>query len=133
MSDVAEAKRVLDGMDVKCPECGKRPARQTIVALDGGMAKGEMTCCHGRGYVMVHVPTGHVVDSAYDNGSQTAVSHPAFIPMVFVAAPQAGGATVRTVGWLNEALPVAAGCAGDAGKAEGFWGKVKRYCSGLWH
>lgn len=132
MTSMEKAKQVLDKVDVKCPECGKRPVKQTLIGLDDGMARSEMACCHGSGYVMVHVDTGYVVDSTYRNTVRN-TSHPAYIPLVFVGTKKAA-ATTRTIGWLNETLPVAAGaaCCG-AGKAPGFWGKVKRCLSGLWH
>lgn len=132
MTSMEKAQQVLDKMDVKCPECGKRPVKQTLIGLDGGMARSDMACCHGCGYVMVHADTGHVVDSTYRNTVRNA-ARPAYIPLVFVATKQAGPST-RTIGWLNEALPVMPGAtASGAGKACGFWGKVKQCLSGLWH
>lgn len=131
MASMEKARVVLDKVDVKCPECGKRPVKQTVIGLDDGMAKSEMSCCHGSGYVMVHVDTGQVVDSTYSNSVRN-TDHPAYIPLVFVGTKQAGA--VRTIGWLNEKLPealCAAGC--GAGQVPGFWGKVKRCLSVLWH
>jgi rubredoxin len=134
MTSLEEATHVLDGVDVKCPECGKKPAKQTVIGLDDGIAKSEMECCHGSGYVMVHVDTGYVVDAAYKNSNKSAAAQPAFIPLVFVGTKKTNGATTRTIGWLNEKLPVetaAPGC--GAGKSAGFWGKVKRCLTSLWN
>lgn len=134
MKSTEEVKRMLDSVDVVCPECGKRPEKCTYTTLPEGYARNEMACCHGTGSVMIHVDTGYVVDSTYANTSTAGGAAPAFIPLAFAAGAGTKGATVRTIGWLQEKLPVDDACTCDAtSKQGGFWGKVKQCLSCLWH
>jgi hypothetical protein len=132
MKSMEEVKSLLDGVHVVCPECGKSPAKCTCVNLNNGFAMKEMACCHGTGSVTVHLDTGYVVDTIYRNADKAASVRPAYIPLVFVGGKPANGASTRTTGWLQEALPgdPDAPCAAASG---GFWSKVKHCLSRFWN
>ena len=134
MKSADEVKRMLDSVDVVCPECGKRPEKCSYTTLEEGYARSDMACCHGTGSVMIHVDTGYVVDATYANTGKGQKHAPAYIPLTFAAGAGSGGAKVRTTGWLQEKLPVDASCSCDAtARSGGFWGKVKECLSCLWH
>jgi hypothetical protein len=134
MKSTEEVKSMLDGVRVVCPECGKTPAKCTCVTMDNGFAKKELECCHGTGSVTMHVETGYVVDTIYRNADKAASVRPAYIPLVFVGGNKAGGSTVRTTGWLQEALPGDGTAPGHETSAPGgFWTKVKQCLSRFWN
>jgi hypothetical protein len=116
---------------VVCPECGKSPAKCTCVNLNNGFAMKEMACCHGTGSVTVHLTRlcgGHDLPER----GQGRLGPTAYIPLVFVGGKPANGASTRTTGWLQEALP------GDpdapcAATTAAFWSKVKHCLSRFWN
>lgn len=131
MEEMDMAKQALDKVTLVCPECGKKPANCSVTALREGIVKEDISCCSGTGFVMVHAATGRVVDSEYTNAKKPGAPMPAYIPLVFAAAP-AGGATSRTIGWLKESLLGAgSGCA--CSKEGGFWARVKHCLSKFWN
>lgn len=134
MKSMEEVKSLLDGVRVVCPECGKTPAKCACVTMDNGFAKKELECCHGTGSVTMHVETGYVVDTIYRNADKAASVRQAYIPLVFTGDKKTAGATVRTIGWLQEPLPGDASAPCPASSAQnGFWAKIKHCLSRFWN
>lgn len=134
MESTESAKSALDKVKIVCPECGKKPANCTVTQLADGIAKEELTCCSGSGYVMVHEQTGYVVGELYKKTSEPQAASPAYIPLPFAGGASVNSAGERVVGWVREKLPMAASCCCAASKAScGFWGKLKQCLSKLWN
>ena len=132
MESIEAAKKAFEKVTVVCPECGKKPGNCSMTQLKEGIAKEDISCCSGSGYVMVHEETGIVVDTLYKKANQPGAGAPAYIPLVFDSRAQAGGAKTRTIGWVKETLPGAgASCCAESASC-GFFGKLLR-CLKFWN